>query len=478
METPLVQIGSTGTGPDSGIAGLTTSELVSLTVSEAKAMCGDDDGAFLVMVNTVALNIAKHMRIELPETDLARMLLGEAIVPLLDSEGEQRFASSVKGALMAALNHDPVSAETIAAYNAVRTCNDKRTICHAPATSLYFGRNGFATACCYSRVNSLGQWPAQSVSEIWFGEKIKKMRSEMSQNILPMGCETCAEQLHAHNFKGLLAGNFDMFVPAPVVDGPMAKLTSLFRKPESVYPIRMEFELSNKCNLECDMCSGVFSSSIRANREGKPPLPQVYDSEFVEQLKPFIPHLTQAKFLGGEPFLIDIYYEIWELFIQLNPECEIIITTNGTVFTSKVQRMLEHLNFKVVVSLDSVTKPTYEAIRRNATMERTLENVERFATILRERGRTMMMAVCPMVINRDEIPGLVAFANSKGMPIFFNTVTFPTEASLKYLPPTEQRRVANLIRTGIGSATNDLEAANFRALRDLGQQVEVWAGGE
>jgi MoaA/NifB/PqqE/SkfB family radical SAM enzyme len=464
-----------GVPSDSGIAGLTVDQLVSLTVHEARAMCGDDDGAFLVMINTVALNVAKHRRMDLPETDLARLRLGEAIVPLLAGDGDQRFAAAVKGALMAALHHAPIPAETIAAYNAVRTCNDKRTVCHAPTTSMYFGRDGFVTACCYSRVNPLGHWPSQSVTEVWFGDKIKKMRGELQRNILPMGCETCADQLFAHNFKGLLAGNFDSEVVAPA-DGPLTKFASIFRKPkQEPYPTQMEFELSNKCNLECAMCSGLFSSSIRANRENKAPLPQIYNSEFVEQLKEFIPHLKQAKFLGGEPFLIDIYYEIWELFIQSNPSCQIVITTNGSVFTNKVQRVLEHLNCQIVVSLDSVQKATYESIRVNATMERTLDHVEKFMALNRQRSKPLSIAVCPIQKNWREIPGIVDFANSRGIAMFFNTVTFPQTESLKFLPVAELNQVLDVFRGALRPAANPIETRNFRALNDLCQQVAMWA---
>jgi len=198
---------------------------------------------------------------------------------------------------------------------------------------------------------------------------------------------------------------------------PLSKLRAFFRKSEpEVYPIRLEFELSNKCNLECAMCSGVFSSSIRANREGKPPLPQMYDSNFVEQLKPFIPHLKQAKFLGGEPFLIDIYYDIWELFIKSNPSCEIIITTNGTVFTNKVQRVLENLNCQIIVSLDSVTKDTYEGIRVNAVMERTLDHLDKFMSLNRD-GLVCELARHEYVFQYGDVSGeRVAQASAGGGP--------------------------------------------------------------
>jgi hypothetical protein len=41
-------------------------------------------------------------------------------------------------------------------------------------------------------------------------------------------------------------------------------------------------------------------------------------------------------FLGGEPFLI-----------ELNPDCNVSITTNGTVFTEKVKRVLQKLNCQI-----------------------------------------------------------------------------------------------------------------------------------
>src|ERR1700733_1516575 len=194
-----------------------------------------------------------------------------------------------------------IPSEVVAGYNDVRTCRDKRSLCHAPGYSIYFGRDGLVSACCYSRRNALWRYPDQSIAEIWFGDKRKELRGQMRRNILPAGCEICADQLRACNFKGLLAAQFDSLASKATF---ATQLKSLVQRPAD-YPSRMEFELSNKCNLECSMCNGFFSSSIRSNREGLPALPQVYDAQFVNQLRPFVPHLTDAKFLGGEPFLVD-----------------------------------------------------------------------------------------------------------------------------------------------------------------------------
>jgi len=332
---------------------------------------------------------------------------------------------------------------------------------------MYFGRDGYVTACCYSRTAPVGQYPKQSVSEIWSGEAMAALRGSMRRNELPRGCETCADQLLAGNYKGLLASHFDNLAvdPAQQAGNPS-------------YPSLMEFELSNKCNLECEMCTGFFSSSIRANREGLPALPLVYDNAFVDQLSDFIPHLKRAKFLGGEPFLIDLYYQIWELFIQKNPSCEIAITTNGTVFTAKVRRVLENLNCTIVVSLDSLDSQVYASIRRNAQLTPTLANLKEITAINRAKSKGLWLSVCPMTTNWQGIPDLVAFANQNHMTMFFNTVVSPHHLALKSLPGARLESISSFLRESVrpaGAANNGVEASNQQALLDLCHQVDQWA---
>jgi MoaA/NifB/PqqE/SkfB family radical SAM enzyme len=367
-----------------------------------------------------------------------------------------------------------VEFDILRAYNASRQCVDKGSICHAPENSMYFGSDGVVSACCYSRSSALGRYPQQSIEEIWLGAQVKSMRAALRRNEFPGGCELCADQLNARNFSGFLAHGFDS--NARPLRARLISRARAFLQPGGAqrHPARFEFELSNKCNLECSMCSGFHSSSIRANRENLPPLPQVYDKAFVQQLLPFLPHLTKAKFLGGEPFLVDLYYEIWDRLIEINPKCVVSITTNGTVFTGKVKRVLEKLNCEVIVSLDSVTKATYESIRRNASLERTLSNLQAFSDINRLKRKSLMLAICPMTSNCREIPGLVAFANERGMRIFFNTVVFPADHSIMTLPLEVQRELVDLYRKSNPQPQTEIESANFKAIEGLCRQIKFW----
>ena len=298
------------------------------------------------------------------------------------------------------------------------------------------------------------------------------MRAALRHKDLPGGCDLCADQLYAGNYTGMLARQFD---EQPRVTF-MSQIESLVHRGAlpTRLPRRLEFELSNKCNLECAMCCGFYSSSIRANREHLPALPQAYDSKFVAQLLPYLPGLTHAKFLGGEPFLIDLYYEIWDRLIELNPKCKVSITTNGTIYTGKVKRVLEKLNCEIIVSIDSVVKPTYESIRRNATLEQTLANFEQFAAWNRRKAMSLTIAICPMIANAAELPGLVDFASEHGARVFFNTVVFPAAHSIKALPPDRQRAILQLIQNATRAPQGTLGQQNLAALQDFCRQIEFW----
>jgi molybdenum cofactor biosynthesis enzyme MoaA len=353
---------------------------------------------------------------------------------------------------------------------------------------MFFGRNGMVSACCVRREPPYGSWPERSIAEIWFGDERKRLDRALQDNILPLGCDICADQLLAGNFRGTVAATFDRSADRAPAAPDVPAHPSWFRKlipggrsatlpadtKDRTYPIRLEFELSNKCNLECAMCSGEFSSLVRANREGRPPLTDVYDERFVQQLREFIPHLKEADFRGGEPFIIEIYHDIWELLMELNPDCVVSITTNGTALSPRIKRVLENLNAHVIVSIDSLHAPTYESIRRNAKLDRVLANIDTFHEIASRRQKTMGLAFCAMPSNWQEIPDLVSFANARNATIRMNTVYYPAGSSIGSLPYQRQAHIAASLRQSLRSPNSPIEAVNNKAVEDFCLQVEHW----
>lgn len=359
-------------------------------------------------------------------------------------------------------------------YNKVRSNTDKSVLCHAPFTSLNFEQNGNITACCYNRTHVLGTYPQQSILQAWTGEKAEELRQYVSAGSLEGGCVLCKELIESKNFLGAKSLYYDTYVAKPNVIKGISQFFSSSKKPQ--LPVVLEFEISNVCNLECEMCNGYFSSTIRKNRENKPPLHNPYDEDFIEQVAELMPFVKEMKFLGGEPFMVDSYLKIWEKIIVINPKIVVHITTNGTVFNNRIKDLLLRLNCCITVSLDSLAADNYERIRAGAKFDRVMGNIQQFMEICKQKNTPFSIAICPMTNNWQELPSLVKFANERNINTHYNTVWYPEELSIKSLHPKVLRRIIGFLeeeKFSLGSSTR-IEKLNLSKYVDVLQNIKHW----
>lgn len=350
-----------------------------------------------------------------------------------------------------------LSPETEKKYNFQRKTSNTSASCWAPFRSMYFGFRGNTSVCCFNKIHVIGKYPEQSIREIWFGAKADEIRKSLSKNDFSLGCQSCHELITAENYNGLPAKNFD---PLPINDNR--------------YPSKIDFELSNECNLECIMCRGEFSSAIRRNREKLPPIPTAYDLNFVDQLEEFIPYLENSHFLGGEPFMIPIYVEIWERMIQINSNIRISVQTNGTILTARIKTLMEKITFEIAVSIDSIREENYQLIRKNGNFAQLMENIQYFRSYCRERNTNFHISYCPMVQNWEELPEVIAFANQLDSAVFFNTVSFPQECALSFLPSEKLSEIIAQLSTSQLPEGTHIEKHNKKTYSDLLQQLKHW----
>lgn len=349
-----------------------------------------------------------------------------------------------------------LTAESIRAYNRTRFGGPRELLCYSPFTSLYFGMDGKVVACCQNRKQVLGVYPRESIREIWNGDKLAELREYIRNDDLRGGCASCATHIRNGNHIAVVARKFDAY---PVLGD---------------YPASMEFELHNTCNLECIMCCGDLSSSIRRNREKMPAKATPYDDAFLEQLAEFTPHLRMTTFFGGEPFLIRLYHRIWNQIIEKNPECAIMVQTNGTIRNALVDDFLARGNFQFGISLDSIHKETYEAIRVNASFDRVLENVDYFADYASRRGKPVVLAMCVMQCNWREVPEYLAFADRIGAVVFFNTVWYPHELSLCNGDSSSVEEIVRYYRDNLPHGGAPTSAYNRASLEGYISLLDSW----
>ena len=372
-----------------------------------------------------------------------------------------------------------LSKTLIEEYNRTRGEDVDRTVlCHAPFTSMNFEQTGKANVCCYNRTHVFGEYPRDSLEQMWFGAAAEQLRDDIRQDSLEGGCSMCKRQLESGNLAGCKARIYDQYAQGTPEQGSRV-LTSPLPARAVAMPRVMEFELENTCNLQCTMCDGYFSSAIRRHREKQPPQLSPYDAEFVKQLAEFMPHLEEMKFLGGEPFMIGIYYDIWEEVTRVNPGVKIHITTNATTLNPRTKRLLEKmmgagLEVSFNVSIDSVRKETYEAIRVGASYEQVMENIAWLSDYTKKRNAHLGFSVCPMAINRFEMPDLVRFASERGILVTYNTVLKPSEQALRFLDCDDLDELVAYYESRLPAHGSPIGKINLDYFMGYVNQVKAW----
>jgi MoaA/NifB/PqqE/SkfB family radical SAM enzyme len=208
----------------------------------------------------------------------------------------------------------------------------------------------------------------------------------------------------------------------------------------------LDFALSNRCNLQCVMCNGDLSSSIRTSREGREPLAPAYDDAFFEELADFLPQAERIQFKGGEPFLARENRRVWDLMIDLDVRCETLIVTNGTVWSDDVRRYVRALRAEVAISIDGTTPEVLESIRVGVDHDRLLRNIDRFAEVLAEIDRRLTLSFCVMPENWHQVPDFMELAEAKGANPDLILVGAPAEWDLLQLPTAELADVVASLR--------------------------------
>ncbi len=341
-------------------------------------------------------------------------------------------------------------------YNSHRIPGPCNIFCHASQKNIYFSTSGKAIACCYNKEYSFGVFNNNNLQEIINSNNRKMLTESLKNNNLSKGCDFCKKAIMSENYNAIGAHQYDMI--------PL----------NGKYPVMMEFELDNVCNLACIMCSPLYSSKLGGKQNKQLDNKSVYNKNFVHELKPYIPYLYKTKFFGGEPFLIDIYYDIWTEIIDINPKCEIIVQTNATVLNEKIKKMLEKGNFRISISIDSLDKNNYEYIRKGASFENVMNNIGYFIKYSKTKKRPLFFSVCPMQQNWQDIPAIIEYCNKNNIYINFNTVTTPYECAIINMHPDDILKIKQYYESVKIKTGNFIRRQNKKHFDGLTNQIKAW----
>jgi len=186
----------------------------------------------------------------------------------------------------------------------------------------------------------------------------------------------------------------------------------IWRRPSPwSWPLHLQIELSNYCNLRCPVCP----TGIRAVRRA----PMTMDPDLVEQLMaevgPFL--LTASLWAWGEPLLHPRLKEV--LKAVQGHQVATLLSTNGQNLNDDavIDALISNPPTYLIVAIDGVTDETNSRFRRGARLAPTLHGVRRIARLKHQRDLrfpVLHMRYIVMKHNQHEVPDLEKFAADNG----------------------------------------------------------------
>ncbi|MFM7069196.1 MAG: HAD-IIIA family hydrolase, partial [Actinomycetes bacterium] len=131
------------------------------------------------------------------------------------------------------------------------------------------------------------------------------------------------------------------------------------------------------------------------------------------------------------------------------------MTTNGTVWNDLVERTLEQLDFHISVSVDGMSRSTFESIRVGASFDDVMRNIDRFVDYTSARGTNMTMSWSLIRSNWWELGAAMRFAEERGIQIKVQTVIEP-EFGVQRMSTDELRVVVESLHAESRSLVPDL----------------------
>ena len=142
-------------------------------------------------------------------------------------------------------------------------------------------------------------------------------------------------------------------------------------------PKNLIFDFDYTCNFKCPSCR---TELINNNKHH---IIRPTNNRLVEKIKHLIIDNIQSqpveiRWCGGEPFISDVYEELFEYISNTNKHnIQHIIQTNGSYLKSKadmLKRLLPTVK-ELRISFDAATPETYQKIRVNGDWDLLIENV-------------------------------------------------------------------------------------------------------
>lgn len=243
--------------------------------------------------------------------------------------------------------------------------------------------------------------------------------------------------------------NFDL-IPDKLTHMPLAKRVNMLKASLNLiyrrldpwsWPMHMQIELTNYCNLACSVCP---TGTRLLERK-----PKAMDAALFERLfNEVSPYLITTSLWGwGEPLLHPQLSDI--LRLAHNRGVVTLLSTNGQNLNDvKVQKALtDYPPTHLIVALDGITDETNSKFRIGAKIAPALEGIRQLAKIKAEKNLELPSLHLRFIImkhNEHELPQLREFATRNKFEVLttrtLSVIDAPDTPHQELLPDNENYR--------------------------------------
>tara|TARA_B000000557_G_scaffold262459_1_gene263294 strand:+ start:87 stop:1304 length:1218 start_codon:yes stop_codon:yes gene_type:complete len=337
------------------------------------------------------------------------------------------------------------------------------TICPWPWTTIHVGILSDLSHCCeqHSLPTSVRE---TSLQDFWNSNLAKEVRATMLAGKWHKSCQVCHKrELNGIRSKRQMAlkraveKSWHGYSPTEIFD--IVKQGTHVNTPIK----QIDLRLGTTCNLACRMCSPISSSmwsqiveeNEQAFKDGEWNSPIYQAKESIEsqssrwwQQKKFLSSLIEAcgglhelNITGGEPTLIP---ELIDVLKQLNKDCVVQLTTNGTLFNQKLYNELS--KFKetwFILSIDGIGD-TYNYIRHPGDWKIVNSNVNKFKDYVKE----IHVETATTIFNILDLTNIWTWCNENNLDILLpNWVSDPGWTSVYAIPQIVKNKALEKIST-------------------------------
>lgn len=171
------------------------------------------------------------------------------------------------------------------------------------------------------------------------------------------------------------------------------------KKEVSDFPLHLDIELTNSCNLKCPMC---YRRSMR-DKEGLMDF-ALFKKVVDEGQRYGLPSINLSW--RGEPLLHPDFFTLVK-YAKRRDIIDIRINTNGTLLDDNgLDRLIESRIDRVIFSIDGATKDTYEKVRAGADFSLVTANIRNLIqkrNSVKKENPSVELQIIDMRQTRNEI---------------------------------------------------------------------------